>query len=126
MSLPSPLQSGDSIISTIYTTLATVLYLPVPRPGRVKRFDVAIGAALTTADETWTLAYAPPASVTYTNVTGGAVTIATAASAAGNSGSAAVAPSTSAYVQDGGTFRITPSGGGGGAVPIAFSLVVGV
>lgn len=125
MSLPSPISATDNIISSIYTTLATVLYIPVPCPGRIKLFQVAIGAALGTADETWTLAYAPPASTTFTNVTGAAPLVATASSAAGNVTTAAVAPSTSAYVQDGGCLRITPSGGGSGAVPVAFQIVIG-
>jgi hypothetical protein len=84
-----------------------------------------LGAALTTADETFTLAYAPPGSVTYTNITGGAVTIANSGSAAGNVGRATLAPSATAYVTDGGSLRVTPSGGGGGAVPIHVAITIG-
>lgn len=126
MSLPSPLQAGDKVLTTVSVgAVADVLYLPVPAPGRVKLFQGVLGAALGTANETFTLAYAPPASVTFTNVTGGAFTIATASSAAANVGSAVVGPSSSAYVQDGGSFRITPSGGGSGALPMNFAIVIG-
>lgn len=125
MTSPLPLAIGDRIISTIGTTLATVLYLPVPAPGRIKDFQVVLGAALTTADETWTLAYAPPGSTTYTNVANGTVTIATASSAAGNVGRVILNPTSTAQVQDGGSIRITPSGGGGGAVPVGITIVIG-
>lgn len=126
MTAPLTLALGDKVISALSSSaIATVLYLPVPGPGRIKDFQVCLGAALSTADETFTLAYAPPGSTTYTNVTAGAFTIATAASAAGNVGRVTLAPSSTAYVQDGGTLRITPSGGGGGAVPIGVTIVIG-
>ena len=124
MASPIPLQMGDKVISVVNAVLATTIYLPIPTSGRVKDFQVALGAALTTADETWTLAYAPPSSTTYTNITGGAVTIATASSAAGNVGRVAI-NAANGYVTDGGTLRITPSGGGGGAVPLGISIVIG-
>lgn len=126
MAAPLPLAASDKIVNTIGTTLATVLYLPVSGPGRIKDFQVSLGAALTTANETWTLAYAPPGSTTFTNVTDGTVTIATASSAAGNVGRVTLGPTATAYVTDGGCIRITPSGGGGGAVPVGISIVIGV
>lgn len=127
MASPLPLAIGDKVMSTVSSSaVGTTLYLPVPAPGRVKDFQVCLGAALTTADETFTLAYAPPGSTTYTNVTGAAVTIPTASSAAGNVGRVTLAPSVTAAIIDGGTFRITPSGGGGGAVPLGISLTIGV
>jgi hypothetical protein len=126
MASPIPLSAGDKILTVVSpTTLATAQYIPVPMPGRIKLFQGVLGAALSTADETFTLAYAPPGSTTYTNVTNGAFTIATASSAAGNVGSTYVAPSTTAYIVDGGSLRITPSGGGGGAVPMTFIIIIG-
>jgi hypothetical protein len=126
MTAPLPLAVGDKVISTSSSSaLATVLYFPVPAPGRIKDFQICLGAALATANETFTLAYAPPGSATFTNVTSGAFTIATAASAAGNVGRVTLAPSTTAYVQDGGCLSITPSGGGSGAVPLGITIVIG-
>lgn len=126
MSGPLPISGTDKVISFVSSqAVATVIYLPVPAPGRIKDFQVVLGAALGTADETFTLAYAPPGSVTYTSITGGALTIATASSAAGNVGRATLAPSTTAYVTDGGSLRITPSGGGSAAVPLGITIVLG-
>lgn len=128
MTLPSPIQAGDlphTILSA--AAIATVLYMPVLRPGRIKDFHVTVGAALGTADETFTLAYAPPGvgAPTFVNVTAATVVQLTAASAAGITVRSQVAPSNSAYVQDGGTLRITPSGGGSAGVPITASVVIG-
>lgn len=126
MATPLPIQDGDFILSALSSqAVATVLYLPIPGPGRVKDFAITTGTALGTADETFTLAYAPPGSVTYVNITGAAFTIATAASAAGNVGRITLAPSTTAYVTDGGTLRITPSGGGSAAVPLGIAITIG-
>lgn len=125
MSLSSPLSAGDKVLCAVSAAIGNTIYLGVPGPGRIKLFQVVAGAATGTADETFTLAYAPPASATYTNVTGGTALLATASSAAGDLVSAAIAPSTSAYVQDGGKLRITPSGGGSGAAPLSFNIVVG-
>ena len=126
MTAPLPISGTDHTYTILNAAaVGTTLYIPIYAPGRVKLFQGVLGAALTTADETFTLAYAPPASTTYTNVTSGAFTIVTAASAAGNVGTTYVGPSSTAYVQDGGSFRITPSGGGGAAVPMVFNIVVG-
>lgn len=125
MATPSPLAIGDKVISVSSATLATVLYIPVSGPGRVKDFQVSLGAALATANETWTLAYADPGSTTFTNITGGVVTIAFTGSAAGNVGRAQLTPGITNAVTDGGCIRITPSGGGSGAVPVGFALVIG-
>lgn len=126
MTAPIPVSATDKTLTVLQAgAVATVVYIPLPFPGRIKQFQGVLGAALGTADETFTLAYAPPGSVTYTNVTNGAFTIPTAASAAGNVGVAYVGPSTSAYVADQGTLRITPSGGGSAAVPMVFNIVIG-
>lgn len=126
MALPSPISAGDiALAATSTAAVATVFYMPVICPGRIKDFHISHDAALTTADETYTLAYAPPGSATYVNVTGGTVTIATSGAAAGDRGRAQIAPSITAYVTDGGSLRITPSGGGGGAVPVRAIVVIG-
>ena len=126
MAAPLPTQMGDKLITSLSSSaVGTTLYIPISTPGKVKDFAISLGAALTTADETFTLAYAPPGSTTYTNITGATFTIANASSAAGNVGRVTLAPSATAYVTDGGTLRITPSGGGGGAVPLGISIVIG-
>lgn len=126
MPLPNPIPASDvPHHATSTAAVATVFYMPVMRPGRIKAFFISHDAALTTADETYTLAYAPPGSSTYVNVTGGTITIATSGAAAGDRGRAQIAPSTTAYVQDGGSLRITPSGGGGGAVPVRATVMIG-
>lgn len=126
MPLPNPISMADvPHHATSTAAVATVFYMPVLRPGRIKDFHISHDAALTTADETYTLAYAPPGSATYTNVTGGTVVMATSGAAAGDRGRSQIAPSTSAYVQDGGSLRITPSGGGGGAVPVRATVMIG-
>lgn len=125
MGLPSPINAADVILSGISTTVGTTIYFPVPCPGRIKDFAVVLGSALTTADETFTVSYAPPGSHTYTAVTGCAVTIPTASSAAGDTARAQLAPSTSAYVTDGGTIKIVPSGGGGAGTAVGYYLSIG-
>jgi len=125
MATPLPLAIGDKLVNVIGDALATVIYIPVSGPGRIKDFQVALGAALATANETWTLAYAAPGSTTFTNITGGTVTIAFTGSAAGNVGRAQLTPGITNAVTDGGCIRITPSGGGSGAVPVGFALVIG-
>jgi hypothetical protein len=126
MTLPSPTQIGDmphSVASA--AAIATVLYMPVLKPGRVKDFHVTVGAAVTTANEAFQLAYAPPGSTTFTDVSGCLVTQLTAGSAAGVNVRQQMAPTATAYVQDGGTFRITPAGGGAGGAPLVATVVVG-
>ena len=126
MALPQPVQAGDmphTILSA--AAIATVLYMPVLRPGRVKDFHITVGAAVTTADETFTLAYAPPGSTTFTNVTDAVVVQPVAASAAGTTIRSKTTIGTTTYVQDGGTFRITPSGGGAGGAPLVAAVIVG-
>lgn len=128
MALPNPISAGDiphMILSS--SAIATVLYMPVLRPGRIKDFHVTVGAALGTADEVFTLAYAPPGvgTPTFVNVTNGTLTQLTAASAAGITVRQQLAPSSSCYVQDGGTLRITPSGGGSAGVPLTACVTVG-
>lgn len=126
MTLPQPTQAGDMphmILSA--AAVATVLYLPVMRPGRIKDLQVCVGAALGTADETFTFAYAPPGSTTFVNISGGTVLQATSGSAAGTTVRQQVAPSNTSYVQDGGTIRITPSGGGSAGVPLVVGVNIG-
>lgn len=125
MAIPTTQSAGDKLITYTQAVIDTVYYLPVPVTGRIKEFSGVLGAALTGADETYTLAYAPPDSTTYVNITGAAFTFANSGSAAGNVQAAAVAPSTTAYVAKGGSLRVTPSGGGGGAVPIGMAIRVG-
>lgn len=126
MPTPQPVNAADmphTILSA--AAIATVLYLPVMRPGRVKDFFVTVGAAVTTADETFTLAYAPPGSTTFVNVADAVIVQPTSGSAAGTTVRQKTTIGTTVYVQDGGTFRITPSGGGGGGAPLVAGVIVG-
>jgi len=125
MSVPIQNQAGDVVHSVILAALDTTTYIPVMKTGRVKLFSSCIGAALTVADETYTLYYAPPGSVSYTAVTGGAVVVASSGSAAGNVSEAEIAPSTTAFVTRGGSLKIVPSGGGSGAAPVVLSVLIG-
>ena len=125
MTLPSPVNAGDMPHDGVITSLATPIYIPIKRPGRVKDFQATVGAALTTANETFQLAYAPPGSTTYTNIVSGLVTQLTAGSAAGVNARQQLATSTDAYVQDGGTLRVTAAGGGAGAVPVSIGITIG-
>jgi hypothetical protein len=126
MALPNPISAADvPHTATSTAAIATVFFIPVVCPGRIKDFFIGVDAAVGTADEVFTLAYAPPGSATYTNVTGAVVTIATSGGAAGDRSRAQVAPSTSAYVQDGGMLRVTPSGGGSAGVPLRATVMIG-
>jgi hypothetical protein len=128
MPLPSPVQDGDmphTILSA--AAIATVLYMPVLRPGRIKDFHVTVGAALATANQLFTLAYAQPTTGTpaFVDVVNGTLTQLTSGSAAGMTVRQQLSVTPTAYVQDGGTLRITPSGGGSAGVPLVVSVVIG-
>lgn len=126
MSLPSPIQASDKVYSSSLAniTAATVNYVPVINPGRVKRMSVAPTVVTATGPATVQLAYAPPGSSTFVNIASGLVTI-PSATAAGVSTQQDLTPSSDAYVQDGGTLRITAGGTAtGGGVP-QVSLSVG-
>lgn len=126
MALPNPVSVGDVSHQVLSSqAIATTIYIPVMRPGRVKDFFVTTGVALTTADETFTLAYAPPGSSTFTNVTNAVVVQPLSGAAAGRTIRQQVAPTPTGDVQDGGTFRITPSGGAAAGVHIVYNVVVG-
>lgn len=125
MTLPSTCSGSDKIITVTHAVLATTMYVPVPVTGRIKEFSTCLGAALTGADETFTLSYAPPGSTTYTAVTGGAVVIASERSAAGDVDSVTPSIGTTAAVTAGGSIKIVPSGGGGGAVPVISTIRIG-
>lgn len=125
MTVPMPVNSGDMPHDGVITTLGTSIYIPIKRPGRVKDFHVTVSAALTTANETFQLAYAPPGSTTYTNIVSGLVTHLTAGSAAGVNVRQQLTPSADAYVQDGGTLRVASAGGGAGAVPVSVGITIG-
>lgn len=125
MTLPTAQPGTDKVLTYTQAVIDTTYYLPVPVTGRIKEFSGVLGAALTGADETYTLSYAPPGSVTYTAVTSGAFTFANSGSAAGNVASASIGPSTTAYVTKGGSLKVVPTGGGGGAVPIGMAIRIG-
>lgn len=126
MSLPNPVNQADMLhMITSAAAIATVLYMPVVKPGRVKDLHVVVGAALATADETFTFAYAPPGSTTFVNIVNGTVVQPTSGSAAGANVRQQLAVTPTAYVQDGGTIRVTPSGGGSAGVPLTIGVTVG-
>lgn len=126
MSIPgnSPISNFHHLRSSS-AAVATVFYFPAARTGRVKAFRITNDAAATTADETFTLAYAPPGSTTFTNVANAAVVVPNA-TVAGTTTSVEPSPvSASCAIRAGGTFRVTPSGGSGGTVPITAEVTVG-
>lgn len=128
MTVPSPVNQADMVhMITSAAAIATVLYMPVLKPGRVKDFHVVVGAALATANEAFQLAYAPPGvgAPTFTDITNATVTQLTASSAAGINVRQQLSSIANNYVQDGGTFRITPSGGGSAGVPLTIAVTVG-
>lgn len=125
MTLPTTSQAGDKVLTITHAAINTTYYIPVPVSGRINEFSAVLGAALTGADETYTLSYAPPGSVTYTAVVSGALVFANSASAAGNVVSVTPSIGTTAYVTAGGSLKIVPSGGGGGAVPIVSTIRIG-
>lgn len=122
MPLPRPIQaSGDIInVSLPNATAATVMYIPLGRPGRLTRMLVTPTAATATGNATFQLAYAPPGSTTFTDITNALVTVASGA-LAGSVANADIGPSTTAFVQDGGCLRITVGGTatGGGTPQVA-------
>lgn len=123
MPAPMPLQSGDNIIQTVMTTAADGAdYIPLSRPGFIKRLDISNAAAVATANLTVTMAYAPPGSTTYTNITNGAMVIPNA-TVAGTTTTMFCSPT---GVSDGGTIRFTRSGGATGGANLTVSIVVGV
>lgn len=117
MPLPMPTSMGDNMFNMqlANATAATVNYIPVTRPGRIKRLAVCPTVVTATGSATFQLSYAPPGSSTFVNVTNGLVTV-PSGTAAGLTTSVEIGPSTTAYVQDGGTLGITVGGtatGGG-------------
>lgn len=127
MALPMPITAGDNIYQAQLPNLtaATVMYIPMTRPGRVKRIAAVPTVVNATGNGTIQAAYAPPGSSTFTDITNALVTI-TTTQAAGLTSVAEVGPSTTAYVQDGGTIRLTVGGTAtGGGTPVV-SVNVGV
>jgi|Laugrefa1bdmlbdn_1035148.scaffolds.fasta_scaffold71525_1 hypothetical protein len=124
MPLSNPISFGDLVTTALSSSaIGTVLYFPVLRPGRVKDFHVTLGTALATANRTFQLAYAQPGSTTFVDITDALITHVPAA--AGTTLRQQLGASTVAYVQDGGTIRLTPAGTGTGAIPLGIGFTVG-
>lgn len=125
MALPSPISAGDRVYTTTLANLtaATVQYVPVTQPGRLKRMAVVPTVVTATGPGTVQAAYAPPGSSTFTNIVSGLVTV-PSGTAAGLTTQADMTPSSDAYVQDGGTIRLTVGGTatGGGVPAVAFNI----
>lgn len=125
MPLPSPTAASDMAYNTSLANLTagTVAYLPITKPGRIKRMGVVAAAAVATGPATFQLAYAPPGSSTFTNIASGLVTLPNG-QAAGQTVNQDLTPSNDAYVTDGGTLRITAGGTatGGGAPTVTINL----
>jgi hypothetical protein len=127
MSTPSPINAADRVYNAQLAniTAATVTYIPIANPGRVKRFGMVPTVVTATGSATAQLAYAPPGSSTYTNIASGLLTI-PSGNAAGLTVMTDLTPSSDAYVQDGGTLRITMGGTAtGGGTPMS-TLTIGV
>jgi len=127
MALPMPTSMGDNMYNVALPNLtaASVAYIPITRTGRIKRFAEAHSVVTATGNATLQLAYAPPGSSTSPSVATGLLTI-PSGTAAGLCTTTDLGPSTDAYVQDGGTLRITVGGTAtGGGVPQA-TINVGV
>ena len=127
MPLPSPTSVSDRVYTTTLANLtaATVQFMPIINPGRVKRLAVTPTVVTATGSGTVQLAYAPPGSSTFTNIVSGIVTV-PSATAAGVTTQADMTPSADAFVQDGGTLRMTVGGTatGGGVPAVAVSIGV--
>lgn len=125
MSLPSPISAGDKVYTgqLANITAATVAYIPICNPGRVKRFCVVATAVTATGSATFQIAYAVPGSSTFTNIASGLITM-PVSTAAGATIQQDLTASNDAYVQDGGCLRITVGGTatGGGTPQIALTI----
>ena len=124
MTLPSPVSAADNVmnVSLANITAATVAYIPLTRPGRVKKIAVVPTAVTATGSATFQLAYAPPGSSTFTNIANGLVTV-PSGTAAGLTTVVDLPPSTDSYVVDGGCLRVTVGGTatGGGTPQVAIN-----
>jgi len=127
MAIPMPTSMGNNMfqIALPNLTAATVNYVSITRTGRVKRVAAVPSVVTATGSGTIQLAYAPPGSSTFVDVTNALVTI-PSGTAAGVTISAEVGPSTTAYVQDGGTIRATVGGTATGGGTPNVSINVGV
>lgn len=127
MPLPTQINANDHVYQATLSaiTAATVTYVGILNPGRIKQFCVTPTAATATASATFQLAYAPPGSSTFTNVANGLITLASG-TAAGLNTKIEIPPSTDAYVIDGGTLRVTTGGTATGGGTPQCTLLVGV
>lgn len=126
MPLSTPISVGDIVLQfpIANVTSGTTYHVPIPAPGRVKDMAVTVNAATTTGAATFTLAYAPPGTTTFTNITNAVVTL-NSGTAAGGVGRVAI-PSLTGGIQDGGTLRITVGGTAtGGGTPNAYVTIGG-
>lgn len=122
MPAPLPVQASADVLTTVMTTAGNGAdYIALSRPGTVLRVDITNAAAIATANLTLTMAYAPPGSTTFTDLGSGAVTIANATVA----GTTTTITPTPTYVQDGGSLRITRSGGATGGANLNVSVLLG-
>lgn len=126
MPIPRPIEASDQVARAQLPNLtaATVLYVPVTGAGRVKSFLGTVTVATATGTGTIQLAYAPPSSTTFTNITDALLSF-PSGSAAGTTLRADVNNVTNAFVQDGGTFRFTVGGTATGGGTPNLSVVVG-
>lgn len=127
MPLPKPQTAGDKVynIQLPNLTAATVMYLPILTAGRLNRLAITPTVVTATGAGTVQLAYAPPGSTTFVNITNALLSV-PSATAAGAVVAGEVPPGPTTYVQDGGCIRATVGGTAtGGGTPV-MSVSIGV
>jgi hypothetical protein len=113
---PKPLftQRVSVAVPSVTSAATNTVYIPAPFAGRVLKVGVTIGAAVATADGTCTTNINGAANP----ITGGVITLTSAASAAGNSFSAVPTAANTVNEDDGIGFVFSGSATGGGVAAV--------
>lgn len=118
MSLPNNYPFNEYVVSAYLADLSTSssTYAAAPVTGKIVRAYSAIGAAITGADSTWTMA------INGTAVTGVSVVVANSGSAAGDIDTGI--PTAANHVVDGDTITFTTDGASSTTCPTMFYAVI--
>jgi len=125
MTIPRLNEAGNVVLNASSDTITETVYMGLPVAGAVSYFSVVAGSDLGTSTKTFTLAYAPPGSATYTDIGSAEVTFASD-DAKGTTQYVEIPGSATNSVTQQGSLRITPSGTGTGAVPLHYTVIIGV